>query len=119
MRGGHGMEVIRLMRIVYYDESGDDGYPKYSSELFVLSAVYMPYLAWHGNFDALHSFRRRLKKKYGLPVRTEFHTRQFLVNKKPYRWCIYTPTSRRVWARYTGGHPQGWTRGESWIGWKR
>lgn len=83
------------MRIVYYDESGDDGYPKYSSELFVLSAVYMPYLAWQSNFDALHSFRRRLKKKYGLPVRTEFHTRQFLVNKKPYR-ALSIPENDRL-----------------------
>lgn len=73
------------MRIVYYDEAGDDGFPRYSSAAFVLSALYMPYLAWRPNFEALHAFRRRLSKTVGLPVRTEFHTRQFLTNKNPYR----------------------------------
>lgn len=73
------------MRIVYYDEAGDDGFPRYSSACFVLSALYMPYLAWRPNFEALQAFRRTLKRAIGLPVRTEFHTRQFLTNKNPFR----------------------------------
>lgn len=28
------------MYIAYYDESGDDGFPAYSSPLFVLTALY-------------------------------------------------------------------------------
>ncbi len=34
------------MYIAYYDESGDDGYPRYSSPLFVLSVTYLHYLNW-------------------------------------------------------------------------
>jgi hypothetical protein len=74
-----------VVRLVYYDEAGDDGFPRYSSACFVLSAVYMPYLAWRTNFEALHEFRQELRKQVGLPIRTEFHTRQFLTNKRPYR----------------------------------
>jgi hypothetical protein len=77
------------LRIVYYDEAGDDGYPKYSTESFVLSALYMPYLAWRDNFDQLHGFRRRLVKSVGL--------RQFLVNKNPYR-ALGIPDSDRLTA---------------------
>ena len=43
------------MRIAYYDESGDDG------------------------------FRRSLRDQFGLPVKTEMHTKYFVLNKKPYR----------------------------------
>ena len=74
-----------MMRIAYFDEAGDDGFPKYSSELFVLSAMYMPYLQWRSNFLALHELRRTFRKAYGLPVKTEFHTRPFLLNKSLYR----------------------------------
>ena len=46
------------MRITYYDESGDDGYPNYSSPLFALSALYMHYLSWQINFERVRDFRR-------------------------------------------------------------
>jgi hypothetical protein len=39
------------MHLVYYDESGDDGYPVCASPLFVLSAVYCPALDWMENFE--------------------------------------------------------------------
>jgi len=71
--------------IAYYDESGDDGYPQYSSPLFVLSACYLHHLNWKDCYEALHEFRRELKAEYNLPVRVELHWRQFLLNKKPYR----------------------------------
>lgn len=73
------------MRIAYYDEAGDDGYPNYFSAMFVLSALYMPYLAWKENFEALHEFRRELKRQFGLPVRTQLHSRKFVLNKNPYK----------------------------------
>lgn len=73
------------MRIAYYDESGDDGYPQYSSPLFALSALYMHYLQWQANFDRIKDFRRRLRDDYGLPVKTEFHTKYFVLGKRPYR----------------------------------
>lgn len=73
-----------MMRIAYYDESGDDGYPDQSSPLFVLSAIYLHYLNWRHTFDKIHSFRRQLRDDYRFPVKMELHTRNFLLNKKPY-----------------------------------
>ena len=73
------------MHIVYYDESGDDGFPEYSSQFFILTAIYSHYLNWTPEFDAIRVFRRGLKLSFGIPVKTEMHTKQFLLNKKPYR----------------------------------
>ena len=76
---------VWTMYIVYYDESGDDGYPKTSSSLFVLTALYLHHLEWKAAFGAIHEFRRRLAASHGLPFSMEFHTREFLLDKKPYR----------------------------------
>ena len=73
------------MYLAYYDESGDDGFPEYSSPLFALTCVYLRDEDWNDAFTQLRQFRRDLKAAYGLPVKTEFHTKQFLWNKKPYR----------------------------------
>jgi hypothetical protein len=72
------------MHIAYYDEAGDDGFPKYSSPLFVLSCIYFHYLNWRPIFDTILNFRREIKSRYNIPVRMEMHTRDFLLNKKPY-----------------------------------
>ncbi|MBN1293685.1 MAG: DUF3800 domain-containing protein [Candidatus Latescibacteria bacterium] len=73
------------MFIAYYDESGDDGYPMYSSPLFVLTSLYFNHLHWQNNYKDITDFRRLINSKYGLPVKIEMHTKQFLLNKKPYR----------------------------------
>lgn len=73
------------MYIAYYDEAGDDGYPKYSSPLFVLSAVYLHYSCWKDVFENIRQFRKKLKIDYNIPIKTEFHTRHFVMNKNPYR----------------------------------
>lgn len=73
------------MRLAYYDEVGDDGYPNYSSEFFTLTAVYLHYLNWPENFNDIRRFRRQLKAQFDFPVRMEFHTKYFLLNKRPYR----------------------------------
>lgn len=73
------------MYIAYYDESGDDGYPKYSSPLFILSVIYLHYLNWKGIFENISEFRRQLKKDFNIPIKMEFHTKYFILNKKPYR----------------------------------
>ena len=82
------------MYIAYYDETGDDGFPKYSSPLFVLSALYLHYLNWQPSFEKIHNFRRGLKERFGLPVRLELHTKPFLLNKNPYRALGLSPTDR-------------------------
>lgn len=65
------------MYISYFDESGDDGYPLTSSELFVLTSVYIHEMFWKTNHEKIKSGRRELKECYGLPVKMEFHTKQF------------------------------------------
>ena len=72
------------MHLVYYDESGDDGFPEYASPLFVLSAVYCPALDWRENFDIIAGFKRQLAKDFNFPIKLEIHTRELLLNKKPY-----------------------------------
>lgn len=73
------------MRIAYYDESGDDGFPSYSSPVFTLSAIYLHYLQWRESFEAIRNFRRGLKDSFGIPVNLEVHTKHLLLNKNPYR----------------------------------
>jgi hypothetical protein len=79
----------------YFDESGDDGYPVYSSELFVLSSIYFHYSVWKKNYEAIRLFRQNLKKQWNFPVKLEFHTKEFLADKNPYHG-MYTPDQRRT-----------------------
>lgn len=72
------------MHIAYYDESGDDGFPEYSSPFFVLSCIYLHHQNWQRIHIEVHEFRRQLKMDFGFPVKTEMHTMHFLKNKKPY-----------------------------------
>jgi hypothetical protein len=71
--------------IVYYDESGDDGYPNYSSPLFALSCIYVSHLDYQDTYDSIYQFRLSLKNQFNLPTRLEFHTKYFLLNKNPYK----------------------------------
>ena len=72
------------MHLVYYDESGDDGFPDFASPLFVLSAVYCQALDWRENFNVLAGFKRQVAKDFNLPFNLELHTKELLLNKKPY-----------------------------------
>lgn len=78
-----GNRTIR-MHIAYYDEAGDDGFPKYSSPLFVLTVLYLHYMNWKPAFEQVQDFRRKLRSSYGLPVKTEMHAKYFMLNKDPY-----------------------------------
>lgn len=71
--------------LAYFDETGDDGLIKYSSDHFVLTSLYMPSSKWQENYDALRLMRRGLRDDFGLHVTEEFHTKQFLTDKNPYR----------------------------------
>lgn len=82
------------MFISYFDESGDDGYPNYSSELFVLSCLYMHETHWKENFQAIQHFRKYLKDAYGFPVKEEFHSKEFVTDKNPYHGK-YSPGVRK------------------------
>jgi len=77
------------MFLAYYDESGDDGYPKTSSPFFVLSVVYQHHLVWKENYERVKEFKRQIAKDFPFPFHEELHTREFLLNKNPYFfWAI-------------------------------
>jgi hypothetical protein len=82
------------MHVVYYDESGDDGFPAWSSPLFSLAAVYSPAADWRENFDNIATFKRQLAKDFNFPFQTELHTHELLLNKKPYRKLALDAASR-------------------------
>jgi len=82
------------MQIAYYDESGDDGFPEYSSPFFVLTALYLSYMNWRSSYDAIVEFRRNLYLTCGMPVRLELHTKHFLLNKGPYKELQITDEAR-------------------------
>jgi len=83
------------MYISYFDEAGDDGYPKYSSDLFVLTSIYMHHNDWKTNYEKVENFRKQLKIDYNFPVKYEFHTKDFLTDKNPYRELNLTYDQKR------------------------
>ena len=72
-------------RIVYCDETGDDGLNTCSSNAFILTSISMPTDSWRQNYDAFKTFRKKLKDDYGFHVTEEMHTKAFLSEKEPYR----------------------------------
>lgn len=72
------------MFISYFDESGDDGYPNRSSDLFVLTSIYFHHSAWKENYRRLYEIRKQLYNQYKLPIKQEFHTNEFITDKHPY-----------------------------------
>ncbi|MGH2647826.1 MAG: DUF3800 domain-containing protein [Ginsengibacter sp.] len=82
------------MFISYFDESGDDGYPKFASELFVLTSIYFHHSLWKKNYTKLSTIRKHLKDSFGLPIKQEFHTKEFVTDKDPYHGK-YSASDRR------------------------
>lgn len=88
--------------LVYFDETGDDGVVNCSCDHFVLTSMYMPVSSWQDNFNALRNMRLDLRKSFGLHVSEEFHTKQFLTNKNPYRQYNWTIEEKQeILKRYT------------------
>lgn len=82
------------MKIAYFDESGDDGFPQYSSIFFVLTALYFDHTNWKSLFDEHRCFRKQIQNSFGLPVQMEMHTKNFLLNKKPYKTLSISNSNR-------------------------
>ena len=72
-------------RFVYCDETGDDGKNTMSSDIFVLTSIYMPSDSWNENYIKIKEFRKTWRQKYSIHVTEEMHTKQFLTDKDPYR----------------------------------
>ena len=49
-------------KIVYFDETGDDGLNTKSSDTFILTSVYMPCGSWQDNYNIIRAFRCNLDK---------------------------------------------------------
>ena len=81
-------------KIVYFDETGDDGSNTKSSNAFILTSIYMSADKWQENYDKIKDFRKKIKEDYGFPVPLEMHTKPFLTNKKPY-WSYHWTTEQK------------------------
>lgn len=77
-------------KIVYCDETGDDGLNTSSSESFILTSLYMPSESRQKNFEIIKAFRKQLKNEYGFHATQEMHTKHFLTDKNPYRAYKWT-----------------------------
>lgn len=82
-------------RIVYYDESGDDGNLTTSSPYFVLTSVSMDATDWKENYLLMKDLRKNLRQKYGLHTYVEMHLKDFLYDHNPYRQYNWTALDRR------------------------
>ena len=66
------------MYMMYVDESGDPGMVNSPGDHFVLSGIVMHERVWRDFVLNLVDFRRTLKAAYGLPIRTEIHSAEYI-----------------------------------------
>jgi len=71
-------------KLVYMDESGDDGFPG-SSKQFTLSGLCISSVNWRTTLEHIKRFRKMLKESFNFPVAMEFHVKEFILEKEPYR----------------------------------
>jgi hypothetical protein len=66
------------MYLCYVDESGDPGMSGSPVDRYILTAVVVHELRWLSTLDQIAVFRKFLKEKYGLKLREELHSYEFL-----------------------------------------
>lgn len=66
------------MYLMYVDESGDDGNNTVQSKYFCLSGLVVHESQWRTLVDRLLAYRRTMRDVYGLPLRPEIHSVEFL-----------------------------------------
>jgi hypothetical protein len=66
------------MYLLYVDESGDPGLIESPTRYFVLTGLVVHELRWSGYLESLILFRQRLKERFGLKLREEFHAASFI-----------------------------------------
>lgn len=86
-------------RIVYFDESGDDGANTSSSNFFVLTSISLDSEKWQNIYHQIQVFRKELKNSYGLRIHEEFHSKNFFFDKDPYRKYKWTALERNEIAK--------------------
>ncbi len=80
------------MYLAYIDESGDTGLNNSPTQYFVLTAIVINENDWRQTLTDFVEFRRYLNKSFGLPLRTEIHTSDF-VNQSP---NLKTPIEKNI-----------------------
>ncbi|MBQ2822802.1 MAG: DUF3800 domain-containing protein [Thermoguttaceae bacterium] len=89
-------------RIVYFDETGDDGASTSSSDTFVLSSLYMDTKVWQENFNRIRECRKELKERFGFHTSEEIHTAHLVRDKGIYRKYGWNETQRQeILIRFT------------------
>ena len=81
--------IILDTYLVYFDETGDDGITTASSDVFVLTSMYIKIEDWQKNFNIIKNYRKRLKQEFGFPISEELHTKHLVRDKglyRPYNW---------------------------------
>ncbi len=68
------------MYLMYVDESGDTGLANSPTKYFILSGIVLHELRWRDYFDQLVDFRKRMLNTFGLHLREEIHSAQFITN---------------------------------------
>jgi hypothetical protein len=68
------------MYLMYIDESGDTGLVGSPTQYFILSGIVIHELRWRDYFDQLVEFRKRMLKTFGLHLREEIHSSQFITS---------------------------------------
>lgn len=82
-------------KIVYFDESGDNGRLNSSSPYFILTSVSMDASDWKENYLLYKQVRKSLRSNYGLYTYEEIHMKNYLYDHDPYRKYGLSPTDRR------------------------
>jgi hypothetical protein len=66
------------MYLMYVDESGDTGFARGATSYFALSGIVIHESRWRDFVTVMKAFRQTLRASYGLPVRLEIHTSDFM-----------------------------------------
>jgi len=82
--------------MAYVDESGDTGVSPGSSLTYTLGCVLVDADMWPDAFDQLLAFRRRVRDKFGVPMRAEIKANYLLRNNGPFRSLGLGPTERHL-----------------------
>jgi hypothetical protein len=84
--------------LAYVDESGNTGNvaKRGASLTYSLGCVLVDADHWPAAFDEMLAFRRRLKQKFGLPMRAELKANYLLRNSGPLRPLNLGPGARRT-----------------------
>ncbi len=85
------------MLLAYVDDSGNTGeIAKGGSLTYTLGCVLVTAEQWPSAFDELLDLRRRLRAKYGLPMRVEVKSSYLLRDSGPIRPLGLSPAERRL-----------------------